>query len=115
MKTVVGIVVDALGIGERSYIAEGERGLERRTRSWATPAGEFRKKQPARIPLNLHHDRDLTIGRVAYLEHGKGGQLFAVSVAERDFDPPADLKIFYSGETDSRSDGSDAVLTGLWR
>jgi hypothetical protein len=107
---VVGPVLDALGLAQRTYLVRGRDYPQVRRRSWATPATQLRSRQPA-SNLNLNHDHGLTLGPIVWLERDEAMRCWAVCATEHDV--PADRRWFYSAETDSARDGSDVVLTGI--
>jgi hypothetical protein len=111
--TIFGPVVDRLGLAQARYLGDGGKGglPVLRTRSWATPSSEFRREQPATIPLNVNHDRAHPIGRVVHLERDTAERLIAVALVDGELDP--ELELYYSAEVDYLPGGTDVRLTGV--
>jgi hypothetical protein len=110
--TLVGKCLDPMGHSQARRLEPGRRSHlpELRTRSWATPAGEVRRRQPAAY-LTLGHS-DHWLGRIVAYERDAGG-LWAVCVCHdlavlTDPDP-----WYYSAELTCRSDGTDIEVTGM--
>jgi hypothetical protein len=78
--TIVSPVLDSLGCGQRRELVPGGWHPEVRTRSWQTPASELRTRQPARVPINVAHRRDLEVGEVVHLQRDKSGRCWVVGV-----------------------------------
>ena len=110
--TVFGRVVDHSGLAHQIYAVQGRYTPEIRHSFYQLAAGEFRRRQPGTICLDLDHDE--VVGEVVYLEQAAGG-LMAVATSERDDleDLARDRDVFFSPSTDATVAGHDIELTGL--
>jgi hypothetical protein len=89
--TIVGILVTKVGLTHRQELTADKWTF--RTRSWACSSLQLHHKQPARIELNIDHDRDNLIGEIVALYRPRNGDCWAVAEAPKsdhllDFDQP---------------------------
>jgi hypothetical protein len=95
--TIIGVLLDELGHGQRQEIVEGPDGWPRvRTRSWSTSAAELRREQPSIIPICLGHDLRHTVGEVVALWRDRQGAAWALAQADADELLGYDGEIYYS-------------------
>jgi hypothetical protein len=107
-KTLIGIAMGPDGISSTRSFENGRL----RTRGWATPPTEFRRRQAARIPIDICHDGSW-VGECIYLERSKGGQLWAIGHADI-ADPPEWMgPMFWSCKSNCYEDGTDVELEAL--
>ena len=76
MRTVYGVVTDALGHASATTLQQGERRPELRMNAWATPSSEVRSVQNPEIRIDRDHDHRW-VGEIIYLER-RDGNLWAV-------------------------------------
>src|SRR4051794_36741936 len=77
--TLIGMVTDKLGQAQYSSVGwEGRAAVERRTYE-AISSLEYRRAQPARIPVDVDH-RGAEVGEVLYLERSEDDSVVAVCV-----------------------------------
>jgi hypothetical protein len=120
--TAIGRVCDRFGFARQGSLVPGRDHPELRWDHWALPPEGYRRSQPARIPVNVAHDRGRRIGHVAALEHDHRSGLWA-TLALDDCNKNTLLQLssgtwYLSAETDALPSGaggyrSDAVLNGL--
>ena len=122
MTVIVGQLLDALGCAQRreayqppsvkagpASVGRVLPGFQVRSRSWATPATELRRSQPA-SHLNIDHDNGRTLGPIIWLERDLADRCWAVCTTEHD---ALFGTYYFSAETNSHRDGTDVVITGL--
>jgi hypothetical protein len=116
VNTIFGLAVDPLGISAKNELVQGERGPELRRRAWATPAAEFRRTQPAEIPVDRGHD-GRPVGRVVHLERTNAG-IWAVAEVEDFISEPWDVvvgaeHVYWSPSVTFEPGGTDVELRSL--
>jgi hypothetical protein len=111
VKTLVAPILDQLGLSKGTNFEQGENGPTLRTRTHATPAGEVRRRQPERIPVDVGHDEN-PVGEVIYLERVANGALWCVAHAA--VDPAPWLHpLFWSAVSESdAATGGDVLIRG---
>ena len=78
MNTIFAPLCDHLGLASRKEVTETRYGPLLTQAAWASPASEYRRVQPEKIPVDPDHD-GRAVGQVVHLERSRAGTLWAVA------------------------------------
>jgi hypothetical protein len=109
--TIVGPLLDRLGLTERVSLEQGRTRPKLRRRFDLFDPAQLRRGQPP-AALTIEHGGE-PIGSVLAYERTRGGDIECVAVSDALVLLRSRTKIFFSAELWSRSDGSDLVITGV--